>query len=79
MVFWGCNGISWTKCKQSAPLFRQMTHQHLITQFLQPGSLCQEGKPSLDLNEARDYRGGGWDAVTSAGPDAKNLHLASDR
>jgi len=31
----GCSGISWTICKQSAPRCRQITHQHLITQFLQ--------------------------------------------
>ena len=35
-------------------------------------SQYQKGKTSLDLNKAR----GLWDAVTTAGPYANNLHLA---
>ena len=31
----GCNGISWTICKQSAPRSRQITTPSPITQFLQ--------------------------------------------
>jgi len=37
----------------------------------------QKGKTSPDFNEARDD--GVWDAVTSAGPYANNLHLAPER
>jgi len=40
-------------------------------------SWYEKCKTSLDLNEARDD--GIWDAVTSAGPYANNLHLAPDR
>jgi len=40
-------------------------------------SQYQKGKTSPDFNEARDD--GVWDAVTSAGPYANNLHLAAER
>jgi len=42
-------------------------------------SRYQEGKTSLDLNEARDDGVLGCDAVASAGPYANKLHLAPDR
>jgi len=50
---WGCNGISWSICKQSAPRSRQITtptsHHSIFTGwmlFLMPNQLCQstEGK-----------------------------------
>jgi len=40
-------------------------------------SQYHKDKTSLDLNEARDD--GVWDAATSAGPYANNLHLAPDK
>jgi len=43
-------------------------------------SRYQKGETSLDLNEARDDGVLGWKlAGASAGPCAKNLHLAPDR
>jgi len=47
-VVWGCSGISWTVCKQSAPRSRQTTtptpHQSIFTGqmiFLAPNQQCQ--------------------------------------
>jgi len=50
---WGCSGISWTICKQSAPCYRQITtstpHHSIFTGrmfFMTPNQQCQstEGK-----------------------------------
>ena len=66
----GCNGISWTICKQSSPRSGQITtptpHHSISTGrmlFLTPNQQCQstegsswyqKGKTNLDFTEARD-------------------------